>query len=70
MSLTLGGIYRQLARSQPVSRVIELINPTLRGWVAYFAIGHSARCFGYVQDWMEKKVRRHLMQKRKCPGFG
>ena len=45
-------------QSQPVGRVIELINPILRGWVTYFAIGHSTRCFGYVRDWVEKKVRR------------
>jgi RNA-directed DNA polymerase len=29
--------------SQPVGRVIELINPILRGWVNYFAVGHSSR---------------------------
>ena len=57
-------------QSQPVDRVIELINPILRGWVTYFAIGHSTRCFGYVRDWMEKKVRRHLMRARKRKGFG
>ena len=57
-------------QSQPVGRVIELINPILRGWVTYFAIGHSTRCFGYVQDWVEKKVRRHLMRARKRKGFG
>ena len=57
-------------QSQPVDRVIELINPILRGWVTYFAIGHSTRCFGYVRDWVEKKVRRHLMRARKRKGFG
>ena len=57
-------------QSQPVGRVIDLINPILRGWVSYFAIGHSTRCFGYVRDWVEKKVRRHLMRARKRQGFG
>jgi RNA-directed DNA polymerase len=56
--------------SQPVSRVIELINPILRGWVNYFAVGHSTRCFAFIQDWVEKKIRRHLMRARKCKGFG
>jgi len=32
--------------SQPIDRVIDLINPILRGWVAYFAIGDSSCCFG------------------------
>jgi RNA-directed DNA polymerase len=42
-------------RSQPVQRVIELINPILRGWVAYFAVGHSRRCFSFVSQWVERK---------------
>ena len=56
--------------SQPVGRVIELINPILRGWVNYFRVGHSSRCFAYVKDWVEKKIRRHLMRARKRKGFG
>lgn len=65
----LKAIFRRY-QSQPVDRVIALINPILRGWVNYFAIGHSSRCFGYIQDWVEKKVRRHLMRARKRQGFG
>jgi RNA-directed DNA polymerase len=60
----------QRYQSQPVDRVIQLINPILRGWVTYFALGDASRCFGYVRDWVEKKVRRHLMRARKCRGFG
>src|SRR3954465_4725798 len=51
-------------QSQPISRVVALINPILRGWVNYFAVGHSSRCFGYVKDWVAKKMRRHLMRSR------
>ena len=57
-------------QSQPVSRVIELINPILRGWVNYFAVGHSSRCFSYIQDWVEKKIRRHIRRAQKRHGFG
>ena len=57
-------------RSQPIERVIALINPMLRGWVNYFRVGHSSDCFGFVRDWVEKKVRRHLMRARQRPGFG
>ena len=57
-------------QSQPVDRVISLINPILRGWVNYFAVGHASECFGYIQDWVEKKIRRHLMRARKRKGFG
>ncbi len=51
-------------RSQPVGRVIYLINPKLRGWVNYFRIGNSTECFSYVQNWVEMKLRRHLMRAR------
>lgn len=62
-------IFRRF-QSQPVDRVIDLINPILRGWVNYFGIGHASRCFGYVKDWVEKKIRRHLMRARQRRGFG
>jgi RNA-directed DNA polymerase len=57
-------------QSQPIGRVVALINPILRGWVRYFAVGDASRCFGFVKDWVEKKVRRHLMRARKRRGFG
>jgi len=56
--------------SQPVRQVIEEINPILRGWVNYFAVGHSSRCFSFIKRWVEKKVRRHLMRARGRQGFG
>ncbi|WP_253302079.1 group II intron reverse transcriptase/maturase [Wolbachia endosymbiont of Psylliodes chrysocephala] len=57
-------------KSQPIERVIHIINPILRGWINYFRIGNSSRSFGYIKDWVEKKVRRNLMQARKAKGFG
>ena len=62
-------IFRRF-RSEPVGRVVQLINPILRGWVHYFAVGHSSRCFSFVRDWVEKKMRRHLMRARQRRGFG
>jgi RNA-directed DNA polymerase len=62
-------IFRRF-RSQPISRVIGIINPILRGWVNYFRVGMSSQCFCYVKDWVEKKVRRHLMKARGYRGFG
>src|SRR5215469_14303004 len=57
-------------QSQPVDRVVTLINPVLRGWVNYFAVGHACECFGFVKDWVEKKIRRHLRRARNRQGFG
>ena len=57
-------------RSQPVNGVVEIINPILRGWVNYFAIGHSSRCFQFVKRWVEMKIRRHMMRARNRRGFG
>src|SRR5215469_9579194 len=62
-------VFRQNV-SQPVGKVIEEINPILRGWVNYFRVGHSNRCFSMVKHWVEKKVRRHLMRSRQRSGIG
>src|SRR5208337_54751 len=48
----------------------QLINPVLRGWVNYFAVGHASECFGFVKDWVEKKIRRHMLRARNRQGFG
>jgi len=57
-------------QSQPVDRVVQLINPILSGWVNYFAVGDSSEYFEFIKDWVEKKVRRHMMRARKRKGFG
>jgi len=56
--------------SQPVGKVIDEINPILRGWANYFRVGHSNRSFSMVKHWVEKKVRRHLMRSRQRSGMG
>ena len=61
-------IFRGL-RSQPVTRVIETINRVLRGWVNYFAMGHASRCFSFIRNWIEQKIRRHLAKSRQRRGF-
>src|SRR6266436_4879095 len=62
-------VFRQHV-SQPVEAVIKVINPILRGWVNYFRIGHSGRCFSKVRDWVELKIRRLLMRARLRKGKG
>lgn len=58
------------SKSHPVGWVIEQINPILRGWTNYFRVGNSAKCFGELRYWVEKKIRRHLMRSRQRKGFG
>ena len=57
-------------RSQPVSGVVQRINPILRGWVTYFAVGQSSRCFSFICYWVEVALRRHWLRNRKRRGFG
>ena len=57
-------------QSQPIDRVVSLINPVIRGWVNYFAVGHASECFSFVKDWVEKKIRRHMLRSRNRKGFG
>jgi putative transposase len=43
---------------------------TLRGLVNYFAMGHASRCFSFIRNWVEQKIRRHLAKSRQRRGFG
>jgi RNA-directed DNA polymerase len=58
------------AKSRPMHEVIETINPILRGWVNYFAIGHASRDFSFIRNWVEQKIRSHLGRARQRRGFG
>ena len=58
------------SRSQPVGEMIKKINPILRGWVKYFAIGHSSRCFSFIRSWVGTRIRRHLARACQRRGFG
>ena len=50
--------------------LIREINQILRGWVNYFRIGNSNRCFSYIRDYVEKKIRRFWMKQRGKKGYG
>ena len=57
-------------RSQPVDGVVTIINPILRGWVNYFAVGNLGRCFSFIEDCVAKKVRRHMKRAQQRSGCG
>jgi RNA-directed DNA polymerase len=65
----LKGIFNR-SRSQPLHGVIDQINPILRGWVNYFAVGNSTRCFSFIRMWVEEKIRRLLEKARQRRGLG
>jgi RNA-directed DNA polymerase len=62
-------IVRRL-QSHPVDRVVQRMDPILRGWVNSCAIGASSRGFSDVRDGVEKQVRRHRRRARNLRGFG
>jgi len=47
-----------------VERVIEDLNPILRGWGNYFRTGNAARKFGQVDDYVYRRLRRLQVKKR------
>jgi RNA-directed DNA polymerase len=57
-------------QSRPTQDLIDEINPILRGWVGYFAVGNSSQCFSFIRNWVEMKTRRHLAKARGRQGFG
>ncbi len=65
----LKGIFNRSV-SQPLRGVIKQVNPILRGWANYFAVGNSSRCLSFIRAWVEKKIRRLLAKSRKRVGFG
>jgi RNA-directed DNA polymerase len=58
------------SQSQPIRGMIGEVNPIIAGWVNYFRIGHSSRCFHVVRRYIDKKVRRHMARARGRKGFG
>jgi RNA-directed DNA polymerase len=57
-------------QSQPINRVVQLINPMLRRWVNYLAVGAFLRVFQLHQGLGRKKVRRHMERSRNRRGSG
>ena len=52
----------------------ERISPNHRaGYMStifLFRIGNASRCFGKLEDWLQKKIRRHLYKAKQPKGFG
>ena len=53
---------------QSLGRIIEQVNPVLRGWRAYF--GSEAWRLGNEDGWLRKRLRAMLRKRQKRPGRG
>jgi RNA-directed DNA polymerase len=56
--------------NKPLNEVIQTVNAIIRGWVNYFRIGNSTSTFNKVRDYIERKVRKFVMRRKKLKGFG
>jgi RNA-directed DNA polymerase len=54
----------------PLQQVIKNLNSVARGWENYFRYRHCSKHLWAVKDYLERRVRRHLMRKRGKSGWG
>ena len=47
---------------------LEYLGGAIR--IFFYSLIEPSRCFSFVRDWVEKKIRRHLMRARQRRGFG
>lgn len=57
-------------RNQNVGQMVKGLNSILRGWVDYYRVGHSSKEFGFIRQWVERKVRRFVRKSQGRNGFG
>jgi len=53
------------ARGQSVSRVVEHLNPLLRGWAAYFKLAETKQALETLDGWIRRKLRCVLWRQAK-----
>lgn len=56
-------ICRRMDLKQPLDALLRQLNPMLRGWCEYFRPGVSSATFGYLSDYVWKRVLRWLYRK-------
>jgi RNA-directed DNA polymerase len=54
-------------RGRNLSRVVEELSRTLRGWVAYFRLADVKACFEALDGWVRRKLRCILWRQWKRP---
>ena len=64
------GKLRQLlrrARGRSLRHTLEVLNPVLRGWAAYFKLAHSKSALQFIDGWVRRKLRCILWRQWKRP---
>ena len=64
------GKLRQLlrrARGRSLRHTLEVLNPVLRGWAAYFKLAHSKTALRFIDGWVRRKLRCILWRQWKRP---
>ncbi|MBE0479203.1 group II intron reverse transcriptase/maturase [Candidatus Aerophobetes bacterium] len=57
-------------RPVKVEKIIEELNPVLRGWVNYFKIANSSKKFGKIRLYTANKVRKFIRRRKNKSGYG
>jgi RNA-directed DNA polymerase len=56
-------------RGESLARIVESLNPMLRGWFGYFKHAHPST-FTALDGFIRRRLRSMLRQQQKRPGFG
>ncbi len=54
----------------PIKEVIKKLNMFARGWSNYFYFKNSSKQLTQVRNYLENRVRKHLMRRRRKRGWG
>ncbi len=63
---------KEITKSQPVkaSKIIQRINPVLRGWMNYFRIANSGKAFQKIHQYTVERVRKFIRRNQGKHGYG
>jgi len=56
--------------NKSLAQVINALNPVLRGWGNYFAVGNSAKCFTAIDSYVRETLYLFLSKKHNVSGRG
>lgn len=54
----------------PINEVIYKLNMMARGWSNYFYYGNSSKQLTHIRNYLENRVRKHLMRRKRKSGWG